>query len=84
MKTIYDLVSVIAFAGLAILYLQRSASSSPDPVAIWKYGAAAFGCALADYLGDHGMPVAAIATFVVLALFSVVALKPFHVKDRES
>jgi hypothetical protein len=84
MKTIYDLVSMIAFAGLAILYLQRSASSSPDPVALWKYAVAAFGCELADYFGDHGMPLASIATFVALAIFSVAMLKPFHVKDRES
>jgi len=84
MKTIYDLVSIIAFAGLAILYLQRSASSSPDPVALWKYAAAAFGCALADYFGDHGMAVASILTFAALAVFSAAMLKPFHVKDRES
>ncbi len=84
MKTIYDLMSMIAFAGLAILYLQRSASSSPDPVALWKYAAGAFGCALADYFGDHGMAVASVATFIALALFSVAMLKPFHVKDRES
>jgi len=76
-------VSIIAFAGLTILYLQRSASSSPDSVALWKYALAAFGCALADYFGDHGMVVASIATFVVLAVFSVAMLKPFHVKDRE-
>jgi hypothetical protein len=84
MKNIYDLVSIIAFAGLAILYLQRSASESPDPVALWKYAAAAFGCALADYFGDHGMAIASILTFVALAVFSVTMLKPFHVKDRES
>lgn len=84
MKTIYDLVSMIAFAGLAILYLQRSASSSPDPVALWKYAVAAIGCALADYFGDHGMVIASIATFVALALFSIAMLKPFQIKDRES
>ncbi len=84
MKTIYDLMSMIAFAGLAILYLQRSASSSPDPVALWKYAVAALGCVLADYFGDHGMVAASIATFVALALFSIAMLKPFQVKDRES
>jgi hypothetical protein len=84
MKTIYDLVSMIAFAGLAILYLQRSASSSPDPVALWKYAVAAIGCGLADYFGDHGMVIASIATFGALALFSVAMLKPFQIKDRES
>jgi hypothetical protein len=84
MKNIYDLVSIIAFAGLAILYLQRSASSTPDSVALWKYAVAALGCMVADYFGDHGMAVAAIVTFVALALFAVAMLKPFHVKDRES
>jgi len=84
MKNIYDLISIIAFAGLAILYLQRSASPSPDTVALWKYAVAAVGCALADYFGDHGMVIASIVTFIALALFAFAMLKPFHVKDRES
>jgi hypothetical protein len=64
--------------------LQRSASARPDDVALWKYATAAFGCALADYLGDHGMVIASIVTFVALGVFAVAMLKPFHVKDRPS
>jgi predicted membrane metal-binding protein len=53
-------------------------------VALWKYALAAFGCMLADYFGDHGMAVPAVATFVALAVFSIAMLKPFQVGDRES
>ncbi len=66
------------FAGLAILYLQRSASEEKDEVALWKYAAAAVGCAVANYLGNHEQPVAAGAAFVALILFSLIALKPFN------
>ncbi len=77
MKTLYDLVSVILFAGLAILYLQRSARREPDPVALWKYAVAAIGCALADYLGNHDQGIAAVVVFIALIVFSFFMLGPF-------
>lgn len=78
MKTIYDLISVALFAGLAILYLQRSASDEPDTVELWKYAVAAVGCAVADYLGNNNKPLAAAIAFVALIVFSLWALKPFE------
>ena len=36
MKTTFDIISVILFAGLAILYLQRSAASEPDEIPLWR------------------------------------------------
>ena len=69
------------FAGLAILYLQRSASEEPDEVALWKYAVAAVGCAVADYLGNNNQPLASAITFVALIAFAIWALKPF---DRPS
>ena len=78
MKTIYDLISVALFAGLAILYLQRSAAEEPDQIPLWRYAAAAIGCAAADYLGNNGVPAGSIAVFVIVIGFSVVMLKPFE------
>ena len=78
MKSIYDLVSLCLFAGLAILFLQRSASSKPDRVALWRYGVAGLGCAAADVLGNNGYQIAAIAALAAVVAFSVVMLKPFE------
>jgi hypothetical protein len=78
LKTIYDLIAIGLFAGLAILFLQRSASRALDPIPIWKYGLPAVGCALADYLGDHDQMIASIAIFLVVAVYCVMALHPFQ------
>ena len=78
MKTIFDLISVALFAGLAILYLQRSAAEEPDQIPLWRYAAAAVGCAAADYLGNNGFAVASSLIFVVVVGFAIVMLKPFE------
>ncbi len=78
MKTIYDVIAIGLFAGLAILFLQRSASREEDPIPIWKYGVPAVGCALADYLGNHDEAIASIGIFLAVAVFSIIALRPFH------
>ena len=77
MKSPYDIVSLIMFAGIAILFLQRSASRERDPIAIWKYGVAAAGCAIGDIAGNAGLPIPAILIFLAALIFSVVILKPF-------
>ena len=74
MKTPFDLISVILFAGLAILFLQRSTSPERDDVAVWRYGAAAVGCAVGDYLGNQGKIYIAAALFVAVVAFSVLML----------
>ena len=77
LKTIFDVISISLFAGLAILYLQRSASKEPDEVALWKYAVAAIACAVADYLGNNGQTFGAAAMFVFVVAFSILMLKPF-------
>ena len=78
MKSIHDLLSLCLFAGLAILFLQRSASPKPDPVALWRYAVAGVGCAAADILGNHGQPIAGGVLLAAVVVFSLVMLKPFE------
>lgn len=53
MQTLFDLVTMAVFAGLVVLFLQRSAA--PDPRDhMYQYAPAAIGCAVADFLGDRG------------------------------
>ena len=77
MKSVYDLVSTILFAGIAILFLQRSASKEPDAVAVWKYGVAGVGCAAGDVLGNNDQAVAAVLVLLATLAFAVIMLKPF-------
>ena len=77
MKSIYDIVSLILFAGVALLFLQRSAASDPDPVPLWRYGVAAAGCAAGAVLGNNEQKIAAIAVLIATVVFSVAMLKPF-------
>jgi hypothetical protein len=77
MKTISDVVSIILFVGIAILYLQRSASNEPDNVAIWKYAAVAVCCAVSNTLGNNGHPIAASVLFAGVVVAFIFVLKPF-------
>lgn len=78
MKTVYDIVSIIIFAAIAILYLHRSAAAQSDPTPLWRYALAAGGCALADYLGNHDQVFASVVVFIAVVAFSLLMLQPFR------
>ncbi len=52
METPYDWITVIVFAGLIVLFLQRSQGEARDH--LWQYLVAAVGCAVTNYLGNTG------------------------------
>ncbi len=80
METIYDWITVAIFAGLVVLFLQRSSSTTEPEDSIWQYIAASLGCAVANYLGNHDeIPmhhVLAIALIVATVGYVWFALKP--------
>lgn len=78
METIYDWISVGLFAGLVVLFMQRSTTEgqkADDP--LWMYLAAGVGCGAADYLGNNGMHVFAIVVMALTVAFIFNFLKPF-------
>jgi hypothetical protein len=77
MRTIYDLVTMIIFAGVVILCLQRSSSSDPGDQ-MHQYLPPCVGCAAANYAGNHGQD--GLACVIILALLGYVlyVLKPFN------
>ena len=81
METIYDWVTVAIFAGLVVLFLQRSSSDSEPEDSIWQYLAASAGCAVANYVGNHEeLPlhhVFAVALIAATLAYVWIALKPF-------
>lgn len=55
MSTIYDWLTVAIFAGLVVLFLQRSSGEREPRDSMWQYLAAAIGCAVANYLGNNAI-----------------------------
>ena len=81
MDTIYDWVSLAIFAGLIVLFLQRSTSDRGEKDAsILFYLAAGIGCAAGNYFGDHGQDIVAIAILVATVAFIIYFLNPFKLR----
>ena len=79
MQTIYDWVSLGIFAGLIVLFLQRSTSDRAEgDVSLLSYLGAGVGCAAANYFGDQGQDIVAIVLLVATLAFVFYFLKPFN------
>lgn len=71
-ETIWDWITVFAFAGLATLLMQRSAEEEPRDQ-LWQYAPPAVGCALVNYIGNEGYhaPAAILFVGVIVYIFKV-------------
>lgn len=75
MKTPFDWITMIAFAGLITLFLQRSAREVQVD-RLWHYFPPAVGCAAANYAGNEGYSVVAIGILVAVGAYVLTVLKP--------
>lgn len=75
METIYDWVTIALFAGLIVLFLQRSAAEVQTDRMI-DYLPPALCCALGNYLGNHEQHVLAIITIAIAPIYTWFVLKP--------
>ncbi len=96
METAYDWVTVAIFAGLIVLFLQRSSAEGEPQDSIWQYLAASIGCAAANYLGNNAVKNSAapgattdylnhglaILVLIGTAAYIWIVLKPFQRKDK--
>jgi len=83
MQSIYDWVSLAIFAGLIVLFLQRSTSERADKdVSLFYYLAAGVGCAVANYFGNKGEDIIAIILIVATLGFIFYFLKPIALPRR--
>ena len=90
METPYDWVTVAIFAGLIVLFLQRSSAEGEPQDSIWQYLGASVGCAVANYFGNHAIKNGvdgmtdylnhgvAIVVLIGTIAYIWVALKPFQ------
>jgi hypothetical protein len=60
-----------------VLFLQRSSQEEPTD-SLWSYLGAGVGCAVANYFGNEGNHIVAIAIIVATVAFIFVVLKPFR------
>lgn len=75
METIYDWVTMAIFAGLVVLFLQRSSMEEPGD-SLWSYLGAGVGCAVANYIGNEGQDAIAIVAILATLAFILIVLKP--------
>ncbi|MGB5078954.1 MAG: XrtV sorting system accessory protein [Sphingorhabdus sp.] len=74
METIWDWMTVFAFAGLATLLLQRSTEEEPRDE-LWQYFPSCIGCAVTNYLGNEGQTLIAAALFAGVIMYIFIVLK---------
>lgn len=82
MDTPYDWVTVMIFAALVVLFLQRSQGEPRDHM--WQYLVAASGCAVTNYVGNEAVKTGelmlhagAIALLAATLAFIWRVLEPF-------
>jgi hypothetical protein len=82
-KTVYDVLTMAIFAGLVILFLQRSTAAEPRDH-MYQYAPPAIGCAIANYVGNQAVErsndsLAFLAVAIILAVVGYIlyVLKPF-------
>jgi hypothetical protein len=85
METPYDWLTVAIFAGLIVIFLQRSVGDEEPTDSIWSYLPPSVGCAVANYFGNnkdemftngenHFIAIAIIAAIIAYAYY---VIKPF-------
>jgi drug/metabolite transporter (DMT)-like permease len=85
MQTIYDWVTVAIFAGLIVVFLQRSVGDTEPQDSILSYLPPAIGCAVSNWCGNKGVEegsaayqaLAALGIAAVLA-YTYYVIKPFQ------
>jgi len=81
LQTIYDLVTMAIFAGLVVLFLQRSTAEQPRDH-MYQYAPPCIGCAVANYVGNNAdIPYHAILAWgliVSVVGYVLYVLKPFN------
>jgi hypothetical protein len=80
METVYDWITVAIFVGLAVLFLQRSASQAGPQDTMLQYLPPAVGCAAANWFGNHGQGTISFLIVAAVIIYIAVVLRPFGMK----
>jgi hypothetical protein len=91
METPYDWLTVAIFAGLIVIFLQRSVGDDEPVDSIWSYLPPSIGCAVANQFGNNalesedGTLYHAIAVLLIAAVvaYIILIIKPFPAKPQD-
>jgi hypothetical protein len=87
MQTIYDWVTVAIFAGLIVIFLQRSVGDAEPQDSILSYLPPAIGCAVANQVGNAAVEaepdnvlyhLLAVAGIAAVLAYTYYVIKPFQ------
>ena len=76
MKTAYDWITVMIFAGLVTHFLHQSSKPEGSGHSIWLYMVACIGCGVANWLGNNHWDIAAIALIAATLAYSFYVFGP--------
>lgn len=82
MQTVYDWVTIAIFAGLIVIFLQRSVGlqEGEEGDSVWQYLPAAVGLAVANYFGNEGYGLVAWLIIVAAIAYIQLVIKPFPLR----
>ena len=87
MQTIYDWVTVAIFAGLIVIFLQRSVGDGEPQDSILSYLPPSIGCAVANQVGNAALEadpdnvlyhILAAGGIVAVLVYTFYVIKPFQ------
>ena len=78
MTTVFDWLTVAIFAGLAVVYLQRSIGPRPSHDAVWKYLPPAILCVVANQVGNGGWTIAATVMMASTLAYIWFVIRPLE------
>lgn len=78
MNTVYDWITVAIFAGLVVLFLQRSSGDHPPRDSMLQYLGASAGCAVANYFGNKAVAGGGIVYHLLAGALIVATLAYVH------
>ena len=78
LNTVYDWGTVAIFAGLVVLFLQRSTGERPPGDSMLQYLGASAGCAVANYFGNKAVAGAGIVYHLLAVALILATLAYIH------
>ncbi len=78
METPYDWVTLAIFAGLIVVFLQRSTGEGEPRDSIWHYFPPSIGCAVSNYFGNEGLHLVGVAGIVLTLAYFYYVIDPFN------
>ncbi len=74
---LFDFLTLAIFAGLIVLFLQRSVDPDGPRDHLWQYMVPSIGCAIANYAGNEGQTLVAATLIVGIIAYVLYVLRPF-------